>query len=152
MWVIKPFEELELLARMENLLQFARQRQDQKPAKPHAAGMAEVVEPVLVSADDARWLEELEMQTERLLGDPRFNTELLAQAMFLSSRQLQRRLKSASGLTTNQYIQEARLQRGRRLLESGNYLLKQAASEVGYKDAHYFSNLYQNRFGRLPAQ
>ena len=151
-YLIKPFEELELLARMENLLQFARQRQDQKPAKPHAAGMAEVVEPVLVSADDARWLEELEMQTERLLGDPRFNTELLAQAMFLSSRQLQRRLKSASGLTTNQYIQEARLQRGRRLLESGNYLLKQAASEVGYKDAHYFSNLYQNRFGRLPAQ
>jgi len=96
-------------------------------------------------------LQLLDQQIEKHLEDSRFNAEFLAEQVGLSSRQLQRRLREATGCSVNQYIREARLQHGRRLLESGAFLVKQAAAAAGFRDAHYFSTLYKNRFGALPA-
>lgn len=96
------------------------------------------------------WLLQFKSEVEKHLTDPRFNAEFLAEALNISSRQMQRRLRKATGLSVNQYVQEVRLIRGRHLLESGVYLVKEAAAEVGFRDAHYFSTLYRERFGVWP--
>lgn len=93
------------------------------------------------------WLQAIAALTEKYLGSQSFSVEFLAAQLYLSSRQLQRRFRHLTGYTVNQYIQEARLQRGRKMLESGRYLLKQVAAEVGFRDARYFAKLYRKRFG-----
>ena len=142
-YLLKPFEEQELLARIKNLLHFSHLRQINPPISADLAGSNTPVN------SDSDWLEALERITLRFLTDPQFSLSFLAEQMELSTRQLQRRLKDATGLSANQYIQEIRLQRGRQLLESGDYLIKDAAAEVGFKDANYFSTLYKERFGKL---
>ncbi|MFM9984615.1 MAG: helix-turn-helix domain-containing protein [Flavobacteriales bacterium] len=59
---------------------------------------------------------------------------------------------STTGLTTNQAIQEAKLQQAKELLESGKVLVKQAAAQVGFKDVKHFTGLYKARFGKLPSE
>ncbi|KGE89273.1 MAG: helix-turn-helix domain-containing protein [Phaeodactylibacter xiamenensis] len=63
----------------------------------------------------------------------KLNTLLLAEQVFLSERQFARRLKKLTGLTPNNYIQEARLQLARQLLERQVYAtVNEVASAAGY--------------------
>lgn len=145
-YLLKPFEEQELLARISNLLRFAQQRQFKSSAARAPNDAAQL------SDSDATWLEALEKLALQYLSDSQFSLAFLASQMRLSARQMQRRLKDATGLSANQYITEIRLQRGRQLLESGEFLIKQAAAEVGFKDANYFSTLLKERFGKLDVE
>lgn len=92
------------------------------------------------------WLKVVVSLTGKHHGEKRFTIEFLASGLNISSRQLQRRFRRLTGLTVNRYIQEVRLQRGKKLLECG-LLLKQVAAEVGFRDANYFAQLYYKRFG-----
>jgi signal transduction histidine kinase/DNA-binding response OmpR family regulator len=160
-YLVKPFNEEELLARIENLLQFASGRPKQKTSKP-AAGAIQTGKqappdlpensPVMITAEDAEWLSQLELATNKHLQHFNFNADFLAAKMNLSARHLQRQIKRTTGLTTNHYIQEARLQQARELLESGKVLVKQVAAQVGFKDIKHFTGLYKNRFGKLPSE
>ncbi|MFN0016097.1 MAG: response regulator [Saprospiraceae bacterium] len=158
-YLIKPFDEDELLARMDNLLRFSRARNladfEDEPTDPYHAEI-EDMQPenppgVVLSTDDAHWLQMVEETTCEHLLHVNFNAELLASRLSLSTRQLQRRIRYCTGLSTNQYIQEARLQQARELLEGGKVLVKQAAAQVGFKDVKYFTGLYKSRFGKLPS-
>lgn len=100
----------------------------------------------LLDKFDLEWLNEVVSQTEKHHGEKRFTIEFLASGLNISSRQLQRRFRRLTGHTVNRYIQEVRLQRGKKLLERG-LLLKQVAAEVGFRDANYFAQLYHKRFG-----
>ena len=100
---------------------------------------------------DMEWLKTLEDHIRAHLENPNLDVEFLAELMNVSSRHLQRQLKLVSGFTIHQYLQEARLQHSRRLLEQGGMLVKQVASVVGYRDVKHFARLYKERFGKLPS-
>ncbi|MFM9984619.1 MAG: ATP-binding protein, partial [Flavobacteriales bacterium] len=160
-YLVKPFDEEELLARIENLLRFAEGRPKQKtsilPSKAIQNGgqaPSDLPEdsPVVITAEDAEWLSQLEMATNKHLQQFNFNADFLAAQLNMSARHLQRQIKRLTGLTTNQYIQEAKLQQAQELLESGKVLVKQAAAQVGFKDVKHFTGLYKARFGKLPSE
>jgi len=69
----------------------------------------------------------------------------LAEAFYLSERQVFRRIKRITGHTPNQYIQKHRLDLARRLLSSASsdLTLQQIASKVGYKRPDYLKRLLQ---------
>lgn len=140
-YLIKPFDTAELLSRMEHLLSNYRERQ-----KTSATGAGKNV-----PGDDA-WFSRLEMVALERIGDPNFNLDMLSEGLSLSARQLQRRLKAATGLTATQYLQELRLQQARRLIESGQMRSVKALCEaLGLRDTKYFSRAFKKRFGRLPS-
>jgi len=157
-YMLKPFDEEELMARVENLLKFAQLRyeafQKQKETSARTKHPLERDEPVpaqLLSQEAANWLKLLEECIKNNIENPYLSVEFLAQQMSVSARHLQRQLKAISGLNLNQYIQEARLQHSRHLLERGNILVKQVSAKVGYRDVKHFARLYKERFGKLPS-
>lgn len=143
-YLLKPFEEEELLARIANLLanlqlrlQFAAESQVPEPTEG-AAGQ--------------EWLETVEKNALASLNDPQLSIDFLAEKTGLSRSSFHRRIKAETGLTPNLYLREIRLQQARQLLEGGLVdSVAEAARQVGIQKRAYFSQLFQARFGRLPS-
>jgi signal transduction histidine kinase/DNA-binding response OmpR family regulator len=145
-YMTKPFVTEELLARVNNLLQGYYQRTQE-------AATADL--PDTATAAIARqpgWLQTIEqLVTQKLQEQILFTVDDIAEAMGLSTRQLQRNIKAETGLTPNTYIKEIRLHFARQLLEQKNFTTLAACSQAaGFNDPHYFSKLYQERFGIKP--
>lgn len=69
----------------------------------------------------------------------------------MSERQLYRRVKELTGLSSNQFIQEIRLQTARDWFEANPYVtLKEVAHAVGFQRPSYFAQLFEQRYGINP--
>ena len=143
-YLLKPFNEEELLVRIYNLLSNLRMRQQAK---------AEDQDSIKVQADvSVDWLETLENTALEFLSDPKMGMDLLAEKLDISRSSLYRRIKSETGLTPNMYLREIRLQEARRLFENRLVMtVTEAGQRVGMQKRAYFSKLYLERFGRLPS-
>ena len=75
----------------------------------------------------------------------------LSEQLFISERQLLRKLKSLTGLTPSQYILEVKLQKSRVLLENKTYnSVQEIAQACGFKNANYLAKVYFKAFGKKP--
>lgn len=54
------------------------------------------------------------------------------------------------GQTVTQYLHTLRLERGRQLLLTSNYSIREVAERVGIEDEKYFSRLFQKQFQIAP--
>ncbi|AYQ33523.1 response regulator [Runella sp. SP2] len=155
-YLVKPFEEEELLVRMSNLLQYAQKR----ATEPLTVEKEEValgnssetdVAPV-VSVNDMVWLAQLESRVKLHLKETDYSVERMADDMALSRTQLFRKLKNLTGLSPQQYLQEVRLQQALYLLETRQeQSVKAVCYAVGLLQVKHFSQQFHRRFGRLPS-
>ena len=146
-YLLKPFDEEELLVRIENLLKNQAARQQAVAAE------AEEAPPLpIMSQPDRDWLETFEQYVRRYLSSDMLSIADLARVFAMSESNLLRRLKRLTGLTPLQYLMEVRLTEGRRLLENRVCdSVAQVADRVGY-DARSFSRAFRVRFGKLPSE
>lgn len=144
-YLLKPFVEDELLTRANNLLENYRNRRKGK--------LHHLPAPSDISAADLLWLEKLEDLLKQEVHNPEFTFDHLEAQLFISRRQLQRRIKKLTGLTPNKYFREIKLQVARELLESGRVrTVNEVAHAVGFETAKYFSRIYAERFGKRPIE
>jgi signal transduction histidine kinase/CheY-like chemotaxis protein/AraC-like DNA-binding protein len=142
-YITKPFDEEELLVRIENLLNNQTARFQDVPE--------EAATPAL-SAADREWLERFETFVQKNLSNSILSIPMLADELAMSESTLLRQLKRLTGLTPVQYLQEVRLDRARRLLEDRTYdSIARVAAETGYNDARSFSRIFKQRFGKAPS-
>lgn len=106
----------------------------------------------LLNATDRRWAEELDGVVRQNFDNLNLNIADIANEMNLSRAQFFRKIKTITGFTPNQYLQEIRLMEAKRLFESGEYYTVKAVSfSVGFKKPSYFSSLFKERFGFSPS-
>lgn len=147
-YLLKPFDEEELLIRITNLLENYAIRQetlneDAAPGKEIPA----------ISEQDRQWLETFETYIKENISNEMVNVPDLARQFAMSESSLLRQLKYLTGLTPAKYLFEMRLDKARQLLENHVYnSISQVASEVGYQDAKSFSRSFKNRFGKSPSE
>ncbi|RYF70590.1 MAG: response regulator, partial [Cytophagaceae bacterium] len=150
-YLTKPFDEDELLTRIQNLLDRAHERafwttpsaQDLESDEPDETN---------VPPPDESWLQGIQQQVVARLTDNRFQVTDLAEAANMSQRQFYRRLKTLTGLSPIQFVQEVRLQTAYEWIEESRYkTVKEVAHRVGFQKVSYFSRLYQQRFGIYPS-
>lgn len=97
------------------------------------------------------WLIELQAAFIPKLNKKDFQISDLAFDLFLSPRQLFRKVKAATGKTPNLYLRELRLQKAKQLLLSGECeTVKEVAIQVGYLRVDYFSKLFEQAYGERP--
>ncbi len=153
-YLLKPFEEEELLARIGNLLQNSRSRRPVgmlEDAMGSAEPLAEETT-VLISAEDLEWLARLEKLVCDAIGDSILSVDWLATKMFTGRNLFFKQVKLLTGLTPNEYIQTARLACAREMLEQRKArAVKEVAYKVGFRDVKYFSEQYFKHFGKLPS-
>ena len=175
-YLIKPFEEEELLARIENLLKNAKVRQlirQEALVETDTAGSGNFQDsPNLtditnfiarheatssdilshLSIDDQKWLADLENVLREHISDYNLSTDRIADMLYISRSQFYRRLRLVTGLTPVEYLQEIRFNYARLLLEQRTVSsVKSAAAAVGIRQVQNFSQHFKERFGKLPS-
>ncbi len=153
-YLVKPFLEEELAARVDNIL---RQLRSQPQPLDATAEQHKILEPhygatLSKNQQDLEWLVQLEDVILQQLGDFNLTADMIARKLLMSRTQLFRKIKKLTGLTVNQYIQEMRFQEARKLLEDQKHRsVKSVALTVGFKHVKNFSQRFKDRFGRLPS-
>ena len=147
-YLTKPFDEEELLVRIENLLKNKAVRQAEV-----ASETVEEKSAAHLPETDQAWLENFEKHVRENLASDLLTIPQLALRFAMSESTLLRQLKRLTGLTPQQYLQEMRLDHARYLLENRSHKsIAKVADEVGYKDVRSFSRSFRQRFGRLPSE
>jgi len=148
-YVSIPFDERELKAVLDRLLLNAKLRIQNTPS-----GSTDNDGQLPSECDaDHIWLKELEAAAWQIIDDKQtLRIKDISKHLFISERQLQRRVKELTGLTPNQYLKEARLQKARGLLEKKAYnSVSAVAMATGFNSSSYFAKSYSKRFGRPPS-
>ena len=70
----------------------------------------------------------------------------------IPERTLKRRFKAATGTTLIDYLQNLRIEEGKRLLENEQTPVDEISVDVGYEDPSFFRRLFKRRTGLTPSQ
>jgi YesN/AraC family two-component response regulator len=150
-YLLKPFDEDELLARVKNLLAnynarktYAQEVQAENPDEI-------IISNEVISAADQKWLEDLEHLIMKEMGKSIFSNDYLADLLSISRNILYAKIKQLTGLTPTKYVRLIRLQKAKALLEQGRSV-KEVSYEVGFQKPEYFSKIYKKEFGKFPSE
>ncbi|MFN7326995.1 MAG: ATP-binding protein [Chitinophagales bacterium] len=147
--LIKPFDEDELLSIVQLLI--ARNLFNLEQSLYTVSDQALGIGPIPVTSEELSWLRKLETIVIDNLGNTSFTAESLASQMLMGRTAFFQEVKRLTGMTPNQYLQEARLLEAMYLLEQKAHSNFGAiALAVGMKSESYFSLLFRQRFGITP--
>lgn len=76
--------------------------------------------------------------------------EIITSELYLSSSQLNRRIKLLTGITTSHFILKTRLNRAKKQLLITSKPIGEVAIECGFNDFAYFSRSFKKEFGMTP--
>jgi len=94
----------------------------------------------------------MEAYIKENIGNASLSVAQFAKAFAMSESKMLRFLKRLTGLSTQKYIIEIRLNEARKILDSGQYeSITRMAIELGYKDVRTFSRSFKARYGKLPS-
>ncbi|RLT91029.1 MULTISPECIES: GlxA family transcriptional regulator [unclassified Ketobacter] len=77
---------------------------------------------------------------------------LLVEASSLPERTLKRRFKAATGSSMIEYLQNHRIEEGKRHLEEGKLSVEDVSLAVGYEDLSFFRRLFKRLTGLTPGE
>lgn len=99
---------------------------------------------------NAEWLNRLDNIINENISESDFSVQDLADKMFISRSNLQRKLQGLINMSPNEYIRIIRLKKAAQLLSEGNWRINEVCYMVGFNNPSYFSTSFQNQFGILP--
>jgi len=146
-YIVKPFEQELLLARVDNILQNRNALQgyffDKITLKKNDAR---------ISAEYKDFLERCIHIVENNLDTDTFNIKVLAAEIGMSHSNLYKKVKSISGHSVNAFIRFIRLRRAAVILLSTDCNVNEAAFGVGINDMRYFREQFSKLFGMNPSE
>ena len=144
----KPFSTDELNIRVTKLLEQRRQLRE-KYSKALDEGTAQTVK---LSPADQEFLNRLNDLIYSLMGNHGLNSDMIADKIYMSKSQLNRKVRTITGYNTSAYILQMRLERCKRLLVSTDELIGDIACRCGFEDSNYFARLFKQVFNVTPSQ
>ncbi len=141
----KPFSVEQLRVQVETILQKRAQLQQRFIESP-----LDYYKKVPKTDENATFIEELNKEILEHMSDRDFNVEVLVRIFATNRTNFQKKLKSITGLTPNDYIRLIRLNKSAELLATGKYRINEVCAIVGFNSPSYFSKCFNEQFGRLP--
>lgn len=145
-YLAKPFQQEELLVRLEQLLALRKKLQEKYRN--------------FSLADPSLATHELEMEDAFIqrarkvvmdhITEEEFGIIQLCHAMGVSRTQLHNKMKALTGTSTSTFVRSIRLQKARELLRTTNLHVSEVGYEVGINNSSYFSRIYAEAFGEAP--
>ncbi len=86
------------------------------------------------------------------MSDPGLNIEMLVKHFAMSRSQLNRKIKSLTGMTPNNYIKTIRLKKAYELLKEQGSRVSEVTYMVGFSDPNYFTLCFKKEFGENPSR
>lgn len=146
-YVIKPFEAKELQVRVHNLIEIRRTLREKYKQNI-------ILQPteLAVTSSDARFLKKLMESVEKHMADPDCGTETLAQDVYMSRMQLNRKLQALTGYSTHEFLRTQRLKRAAQILQQHAGNMSEVAYEVGFASPSHFARAFKEQFGVPPSE
>jgi len=145
-YLTKPFNYEELAARIKNLIE-QRKRLREKFSKE----INIQPEKLTSNAVDGEFIQRVLNAAEKNLGNNDFDTEHLAQELFVSRRQLHRKLQAITGQGPGEFIRVFRLKKAAQMLIENKLNVTQIAYEVGFESPAQFTRAFKKHFNCLPS-
>lgn len=146
-YIVKPFNQRELLVRMQKLLELRR-----KLFERYSSGDEfELSSDPLVQRED-QFMQHLNEIIQGNLGDEFFTIRELCREMAMSKSQLYLKFKALTNLSVAKYIRTLRLRKARELLQTTTLNVTEIAYEVGMKSLSAFSKSFKEEFGCNPSE
>jgi signal transduction histidine kinase/DNA-binding response OmpR family regulator/ligand-binding sensor domain-containing protein len=144
-YLIKPFNEKELLARINNLI-IQRRSLREKYLREAEINPTEVA----VTSLDKKFIENVMDYVEENLSDPQFSVDNLVSKLAVSRAQLYRKFSSILGEKPNEFIRKYRIKRAAELIRKDFGNITEIAFEVGFNNLSYFSKCFKNVYKITP--
>ena len=146
-YISKPFKEEEVLVQIQQLLTTRASLKQKYSSKKIADFMSK-------HNDDVQhnYISKLIDICKEHIHNPQFNAEILAKKVFVSSRQLSRKLKAISDLTPSQLIRKVRVDQAQLLLHKEDITIGQVAIETGFLNPQYMATVFKKELGISPSQ
>ena len=106
----------------------------------------------ILSPKDEKFLIQLMTLVESIWNKPDFNVSLFSKALGYSKSQLNRKLKSLTGFSPNNFLKEFRLHKALLLLRKQTENISEIAFETGFNSAAYFSKCFLEKYHILPSR
>ena len=144
----KPFEQEELLVRLEQLL-ILRKKLQERYRNLAADGPASASESPEMEDD---FIQKLRQEVMAHIAEDDFGVVHLQRALGISRTQLHNKIKALTGQSTTEFIRLIRLNKARELLQTTDLNVSEVGYEVGFSNPAYFSRIYAEAFGEAPRQ
>ena len=149
-YVTKPFDPVELLARMKNLLE---QRQRLRESfriefliRPNA------VPPETYESLDDKFLRTVYRAIDANIGNEHFDVDALSRACAVSRSQMHRKIHALTNHSAGDLIRMVRLERAMAILRQHAGSVAEVAYAVGFSNPSYFTKCFHDRFGIPPGK
>lgn len=97
-------------------------------------------------------LERLNDYLNKHLRDDNLSVADIADALNVTQRHLQRKIKEETGLTPKAYLTKKRLEIARYLIQEGHGSVSEAAYGTGFSNLSHFAKYFKREFGILPSE
>ncbi|MFK7951080.1 MAG: ATP-binding protein [Saprospiraceae bacterium] len=152
-YLVKPFNQEQLQLRMDYLLKNQANRIEFLEEVIAESKIENDISSPKELTEDAIWLQNIENLVNHNLSNVNFNVYQLCLNIAMSRSHLYRKIKSLTGLTPKQYIDQIRYHHARLLLEKNdNISVKRIAYQVGFKDEKNFARNFKKHYGKYPSE
>lgn len=149
-YIKKPFYSEELFASIHNLLD-GRKKTIEKYKDTIVSAFSGTRDKIESDAN----LKYLQTVTDIIVSEiqnPNLSTTFIAEKMFVSPSQLNRKLNGIVGQSAVSYILKVKLNTAKKMLQNTITPITDISLACGFKDASYFSRVFKKEFGVTPSQ
>ncbi|MEQ8703981.1 MAG: ATP-binding protein [Phaeodactylibacter sp.] len=144
-YLLKPFHAKELNIRVKALIQLRVNLRNKLLQSPLVK-----ITPLEGNPVENQFIEQIGDIINKHMANPIFSIDILAEEIGLSRSQLNRKMKSITDMTTNNYIRYIRLQKALVLLEQEDKNVSEVTYLVGFSSVAYFVKCFKDQFGKTP--
>lgn len=148
-YLTKPFNASELKIRVVKLLEH-QQMMREKFSSIHINEDDD--DTINISQLDHKFLNQIISLVHENMEDKDMSVDFIADKVFMSRSQLNRKIKQITGYSTSAYLLHIRLEKAKRLLKSSNTPIGDIATMCGFDDSSYFSRIFRQVYHTPPSQ
>ncbi len=156
-YITKPFHAKLLKAKIENIIR-QRQRFSFHLANQTATGLTGSMDhgtsdtQSYMSPKDEEFIRNIIGIIDENIDNSEFTIDDLVAETPLGRKVFYIKIKSLTGLAPVEFVRDIRIKKAGQLLQSGDFMVKEAAYMVGFSDAKYFSRCFKQVYGVTPRE
>ena len=145
-FIPKPFDIRLLKLKIKQLL-MNKSRIETSLRIEMASEVSRQIEP----SQDEKFLKNLTQYIEDHIDESNLTVTTLSEVCNLPEKQVYRKLKQLTGMSTVEYIRSIRLKKAALLLRNGSYTVAEVMYNVGFSSISYFSRIFAAEYGKAPS-
>jgi AraC-like DNA-binding protein len=146
-YLIKPFDEKELLVRIKNLIVIREKLQ-----KKYQQGAWLKPSNINITSVQQKFIEDIKEIIEKNIDNSQFSVDNLGEEIAMSRSQVHRKLKAITDQSATKFIRNYRLHRAAELIKQEGGNITEIAYQVGFSSQTYFSTRFQELFKCSPTE